>query len=73
MLTEQLKEAEAEIADLKQAVIAFGAPWAVEYAKAHELPKGHLHPEHYDLLERCGARMTDFFRADLSKSERTET
>lgn len=52
----------AEIADLKQSVIAFCAPWAVTYARDFGFPEGHLHPTHYDILERCGARMVDFTR-----------
>lgn len=55
----------AEIADLKQSVIAFCGPWAATYARDFGLPKDHLHPTHYDLLERCGARLVDFTRADL--------
>lgn len=58
-----------EVADLKQSVIAFAAPWAVQYAQDHGLPNNHLHPEHYDLLERCGARMVDFTRAALTEQK----
>ncbi len=53
----------AEIEDLKSAVIAFAAPWSVQYARDAGKPPGHLFPSHYDLLERCGARMVDFTRA----------
>lgn len=49
--------------DLRSSVIAFAAPWAVEYAKAHGLPPGHLHPTHYDILADAGARMDSFTRA----------
>jgi hypothetical protein len=59
-----------EVADLRQSVIAFAGPWAEQWAREHELPKGHLHPEHYDLLERCGARMADFTRHDAALSAR---
>lgn len=52
-----------EIERLKSDVCAFAAPWAVTYARDMGLPEGHLHPSHYDLLERCGARMVDFTRA----------
>ena len=51
---------------LKSSVIAFAGPWAAEWAEMHELPKGHLHPTHYDLLKSCGARMDDFTRTTLS-------
>lgn len=53
----------AEIKDLRESVIAFGAPWAVEYARDHGLPPGHLAPTHYDILARAGARMDSFTRA----------
>lgn len=56
-----------EVADLKASVIAFAGPAAVELAKAHGFPDGHLHPQHYDLLERCGARMDSFARAALGE------
>ena len=59
----QLSALKAENADLKTTVIAFCAPWAVEYAKDHGLDG--LHPTHYDILEKCGARMVDFDRASL--------
>lgn len=61
-----LKKCEGETEDLKQSVIAFCAPGATEWARAHDLPKGHLHPTHYDLLMRCGARMVDFSRAAIA-------
>ena len=54
---------QSETNELKSFVVAFGAPWAVQYAKDFGLPKGHLHPTHYDILEKCGARMDDFARA----------
>ena len=55
----------AENADLKTSVVAFGAVHAVTYAKQWGLPDGHLHPHHYDILEKAGARMVDFTRAAL--------
>lgn len=55
---------QAENADLKEAVIAFAVPWAVQWGKEHGLPAGHLHADHYDLLERCGARMVSFTRSE---------
>ena len=54
---------EGEVADLKSWVITFLAPFAVEYSNAHGLDG--LYPTHYDMLERCGARMVDFKRAEL--------
>jgi hypothetical protein len=57
-------EAQAkEIANLKSSVVAFCAPWAVQYAKDFGLDG--LHPGHYDLLEKCGARLVDFKRAEI--------
>ena len=48
--------------DLRSSVVAFCAPWAVTYAREHGLPDGHLFANHYDILERAGARMVDFTR-----------
>jgi hypothetical protein len=45
-------------------VIAFCAPWAITYARDRGLPEGHLHPTHYDILERYGARMDGFVRGE---------
>jgi len=59
-----LAEVEAQIADLKVSVVAFGAPSMVERARDMGLPDKHLFPEHYDLLARCGARMDDFTRGE---------
>ncbi len=55
----------AEIEELRACVIAFGAPWAVNYAADFGFPPGHLHPTHYDILARCGARMNDFVRGEI--------
>ena len=66
-----VRSRDARIAMLEQDVIAFCAPWAVRYARDHGLPDGHLHPTHYDILERAGARMDDFTRAALSPSQPT--
>ncbi|MFC3628264.1 hypothetical protein ACFOM8_02260 [Paracoccus angustae] len=60
-------ETQAEIADLKTSVIAFGALWAAQYAKDRGLPDGHLIAGHYDILEKAGARMDSFTRAALSQ------
>lgn len=51
---------EQENAELRQSVVAFGAPWAVSYAKDFGLAEGELHPTHYDILEAAGARMDSF-------------
>ncbi len=53
---------EPTVAELKDWVIAFGGPWAAQYAREFDLPDGHLHPRHFDILKRCGARMDDFVR-----------
>ena len=52
----------AENADLKQSVIAFCGPWAAQWAEMCGLSKGTLQDGHYDLLEKCGARLVDFTR-----------
>jgi hypothetical protein len=54
---------EGEIKDLKSWVITFLAPYAVQYSDAHGLDG--LYPTHYDMLEKCGARMVEFTRAEL--------
>jgi hypothetical protein len=56
----------AENDDLKISVVAFCAPWAVQYAKERNLPDGHLCATHYDILKRAGARMVDFVRDDAA-------
>jgi hypothetical protein len=55
-----------EIEELRRDVIAFCAPWAASYGRDHGLPDGHLHPTHYDILARCGARMDSFTRSELA-------
>lgn len=59
----------AEVADLRESVVAFAAPWAGQWAKDHNLPHGHLHPVHYDILAKAGARMDDFTRAALTSAK----
>jgi hypothetical protein len=54
-----------EIEELRACVIAFGAPWAANYAADFGFPPGRLHPTHYDILARCGARMNDFVRGEF--------
>lgn len=58
--------AEGEIADLKLSVIAFAAPHAVCWSAERGFPPGHLHPTHYDILAKAGARMDSFTRATLT-------
>jgi hypothetical protein len=58
----RLTEANAALAE---ELVTFCAVWAVPYAQGLGLPDGHLHPLHYDMLERYGARMDDFTRAAL--------
>ena len=57
-----------EVAELKLNVVAFCAPWAVEHARQRGLPPGHLHPTHYDILSKAGARMHSFTRAALEEA-----
>ncbi len=42
-------------------LVGFLAIWAVDYEKRYGL--NGLHPVHYDLMEKYGARMDDFKRA----------
>ncbi len=57
---------QAELRELRETVIAFTAPHAVQYARDFGLPEGHLHPTHYDILAKAGARMDDFTRAEIA-------
>lgn len=61
-LRAQLAEREAEIADLKTSIVAFGAIHAVNDAKTWGLPDGHIRAHFYDILKTAGARMDDFTR-----------
>jgi hypothetical protein len=58
------ERAAGEVSDLKLEVIAFCAPHAALYARQGGLPDGHLDSVHYDILEKCGARMDAFTRHD---------
>jgi hypothetical protein len=42
-------------------LVAFLAMYAVDYQRAFKL--NGLHPGHYDLMKKYGARMVDFKRA----------
>lgn len=66
-LEEQLADSQKEIEDLKVWLVTYGAVYAARYAEQLGLPSGTIHPSHYDILERCGARMNDFTRAALGK------
>lgn len=60
----------AELAEANLTLVAFAAPTMVQYAKDCGLPKNSLHPNHYDILAKAGARMDSFTRAEI---ERTTT
>lgn len=65
-----LRAAAKEIRELNSMVVGFATPWVKTWARSNGLPEGHLHPSHYDILKRCGARMDDFTRheaADVSR------
>ncbi len=47
-------------------LVPFLALWAVQYQRDYDL--NGLHPTHYDLMEKYGARMVDFKRATKSGS-----
>lgn len=66
-LLSERKALREEIERLKGDVCAFAAPWAVEHARNFGLPEGHLFPNHYDILERAGARMVSFTRSTLKR------
>lgn len=51
-------------------LVPFLAIWAVDYQKSFKL--NGLHPKHYDLLKKYGARMDDFQRATNADTAGTE-
>jgi hypothetical protein len=55
----------AELADANHTIVAYVAIRAVHHAEDLGLPKGHLAPHHYDILQKAGARMDSFTRAEL--------
>ena len=61
---QEIERLRAENADLKNSVIAFCGPWAVQHARERGLPCGTLYALHYDILANAGARMADFKRGD---------
>lgn len=46
-------------------LVPFLAVWAVQYQ--HDYGLNGLHPVHYDLMKKYGARMDDFERATNAK------
>ena len=60
----EIERLRAENADLKVSVIAFCAPWAVQYAEERGLPHGTIFAHHYDILANAGARMIAFKRGE---------
>lgn len=67
--TERLR---TELAEARETIIAFAGPWAAQYARDFGLPDGHLHPTHYDILVKAGARMDGFTRAALANTDKGE-
>lgn len=59
---------EKERDEARALLIAFCGPHAATYAREFGFAPGELHPVHYDILERAGARMDDFRRADICLS-----
>jgi hypothetical protein len=49
------------VKETETALLSFVAVWADHYQRTHEL--NGLHPVHFDLLAKHGARMNDFKRA----------
>lgn len=64
-IVKDIKRMEAEIRELKELVVVFCAPHAVQHGHDMAWPSGHIHPTHYDILARVGARMTDFVRHEV--------
>lgn len=60
---DEIERLRQENRELKLDVVAFAAPHSVSYALMMGLPRGCLHPTHYDLLAKAGGRMVDFTRA----------
>lgn len=62
-LKARIAELEDELAEARLSVIAFAGPAAQSYARERGYPPGMLHPIHYDILAKAGARMVDLRRA----------
>ena len=54
----------AQIEEWRSCTVAFCAVWAAQHAYAMGRPDGTIDPNNYDILQRAGARMDDFTRAD---------
>lgn len=67
---DEIERLRAEITGLRASLVAFAGPWAVRYAKDQGMPDGHLHPIHYDILAKAGARMDDFTRGEAPNDDR---
>lgn len=67
-LRERIEALERERDEARALLIAFCGPHAATYAREFGFAPGELHPVHYDILERAGARMDDFRRADICLS-----
>ncbi len=65
-LRQRVERLEGALREANETIVAFAGPWATQYARDFDLPPGHLHPTHYDILEKAGGRMDDFTRAALS-------
>jgi hypothetical protein len=63
-LLSEVDRLSSEVAVLRSSVIAFCAPFAVRYAAEFGCPPEYLHPTHYDILARAGAKMDDFVRGE---------
>lgn len=58
---------DAEVAALRADAVPFIAAWAAHWAREQGLPEGHLHPTHYDILEKFGGNVEQFTRAALER------
>ena len=58
---DEIERLRAELVDANQSVIGFCGLWADRYMRDYGLDG--LHPKHFDILEKAGARMDDFRRA----------
>ena len=58
-----------DVEELKETGVSFIAVHAIRWASDSGLPRDHLHPTHYDILARFGARMDDFVRHEQDAKE----
>jgi len=66
-LLKAYQEQRRALEDANQSICAFAGPWAARFAADQGFPDGHLHPVHYDILEKAGAHMAYFTRAALNQ------